>query len=480
MIFYFTGAGVPLFSDVERVFQGSAKANTLFFVCPTASANAVSVCFGLPNASATQEYAMTLLTESGIPHCVDDDGNPYNVWRLAVPAAITQKFGTVRVQFFVRDGDGATLASATNAFTVEQGVVPSTPDYVDGIDDAIEKIGEINTKLNNVYTKTQADALYDEKIAKTDIVDTTGDSSSKVMNQAAVTSAINARVKANPALTGSEADLSALEVGGTKYKVPQGGTGTEVEANPALSGSEADLTAIKVGGTKYKVGSVKVNPTLSSSEQDLLGLQVGSTKYKVTKVKANPTTKVSDADLTGIQVDGTTYKVTKVNANPTLSSSEQDLLGLQVGSTKYKVTKVSANPATTISDTRLTGLTVGSTKYRVSKVIANPVVSSSDQDLLGLQVDNTKYKVTKVVANPSASATVSLTKLKVGDTVYSVPQSGSSSSSGIETVKADGKTLSVSDKSVDIPVVSDTKAGVISADMKNIAFNVFVDDALLG
>ena len=278
MIFYFTGAGVPLFSDVERVFQGSAKANTLFFVCPTASANAVSVCFGLPDASATQEYAMTLLTESGISHCVDDDGNAYNVWRLAVPAAITQKFGTVRVQFFVRDGDGATLASATNSFTVEQGVVPSTPDYVEGIGDVADKISEINAKLDNVYTKTQADALYSEKIAKTDIAAATGNSSSKVMSQAAVTSAINARVKANPALTGSEAELSALEVGGTKYKVPQGGTGTEVEANPALSGSEADLTAIKVGGTKYKVPQggtgteVEANPTLSGSEAYLTAI----------------------------------------------------------------------------------------------------------------------------------------------------------------------------------------------------------------
>ena len=344
MIFYFTGAGVPLFSDVERVFQGSAKANTLFFVCPTASANAVSVCFGLPDASATQEYAMTLLTESGISHCVDDDGNAYNVWRLAVPAAITQKFGTVRVQFFVRDGDGATLASATNSFTVEQGVVPSTPDYVEGIGDVADKISEINAKLDNVYTKTQADALYSEKIAKTDIAAATGNSSSKVMSQAAVTSAINARVKANPALTGSEADLSALEVGGTKYKVPQGGTGTEVEANPTLSGSEADLTAIKVGGTKYKVP--------------------------------------------------------------------------QGG--------------------------------------------------------------TEVEANPSASATKTLSKIKVDGVVYSVPQSGGSSSSGIETVKVNGEALTVSAKAVNIPVVSDTKAGVISSEMKNIAFTVFVDDALQG
>ena len=64
--------------------------------------------------------------------------------------------------------------------------------------------------------------------------------------------------------------------------------------------------------------------------------------------------------------------------------------------------------------------------------------------------------------------------------VYSVPQSGGSSSSGIETVKVNGEALTVSSKAVNIPVVSDTKAGVISSEMKNIAFTVFVDDALLG
>ena len=119
-----------------------------------------------------------------------------------------------------------------------------------------------------------------------------------------------------------------------------------------------------------------------------------------------------------------------------------------------------------------------------TEVEANPALSGSEADLTAIKVGGTKYKVpqggTEVVANPSASATGTLSKIKVDGVVYSVPQSGGSSSSGIETVKVNGEALTVSSKAVNIPVVSDTKAGVISADMKNIAFAVFVDDALLG
>ena len=153
---------------------------------------------------------------------------------------------------------------------------------------------------------------------------------------------------------------------------------------------------------------------------------------------------------------------TEVEANPTLSGSEADLTAIKVGGTKYKVPQ-------------------GSTGTEVE---ANPTLSGSEADLTAIKVGGTKYKVpqggTEVEANPSASATKTLSKIKVDGVVYSVPQSGGSSSSGIETVKVNGEALTVSAKAVNIPVVSDTKAGVISSEMKNIAFTVFVDDALQG
>lgn len=65
---------------------------------------------------------------------------------------------------------------------------------------------------------------------------------------------IEGQVVANPELAGTEASLTGLEVGGTKYKVEQP---INVEANPTLAGTEADLESIEIGNTKYKVGGGK-------------------------------------------------------------------------------------------------------------------------------------------------------------------------------------------------------------------------------
>ena len=46
--------------------------------------------------------------------------------------------------------------------------------------------------------------------------------------------------------------LTANGTGGATWQDPAGG-GTEVVANPVLSGSESDLTGLEVAGTKYKV-----------------------------------------------------------------------------------------------------------------------------------------------------------------------------------------------------------------------------------
>ena len=62
---------------------------------------------------------------------------------------------------------------------------------------------------------------------------------------------IEGQVKANPTLAGTEASLTGLEVGGTKYKVEQP---INVVANPTLAGTEADLESIEIGETKYKIG----------------------------------------------------------------------------------------------------------------------------------------------------------------------------------------------------------------------------------
>lgn len=53
--------------------------------------------------------------------------------------------------------------------------------------------------------------------------------------------------------TGEEPEAEYITINNVTYKV--GGGGTEVVANPTLAGTEADLTGLQVGDTKYKVPS---------------------------------------------------------------------------------------------------------------------------------------------------------------------------------------------------------------------------------
>ena len=58
-------------------------------------------------------------------------------------------------------------------------------------------------------------------------------------------------------------------------------TSLSVVANPTLAGTEADLTGLEVNGTKYKVpAKVSANPSPAGSTE-LTGLQIGSDKYKI-------------------------------------------------------------------------------------------------------------------------------------------------------------------------------------------------------
>ena len=99
---------------------------------------------------------------------------------------------------------------------------------------------------------------------------------------------------------------------------------------------------------------------------------------------------------------------------------------------------VIANPTLGGTESKLTGLQVGETKYSVSEVIANPELAGSESKLNGLEVNGTKYSVSDVIAN-APNATQELGTLRVGDTVYSIPNE-------LPTVTSadDGKVLTAS------------------------------------
>lgn len=67
-------------------------------------------------------------------------------------------------------------------------------------------------------------------------VDTTPTANStNLITSGAVKTALDNQVKANPTLAGTESDLTGLEVGGTKYKVPSGGGGALTVTTPSIS-----------------------------------------------------------------------------------------------------------------------------------------------------------------------------------------------------------------------------------------------------
>ena len=117
------------------------------------------------------------------------------------------------------------------------------------------------TKLkvdNTVYNIPQGGGGSD-----INVVQTTGQSTTDVMSQNAVTEALNGKastsyVQGNP-LGSVTSTLNRLKIGDIIYTVPQGGGGgTTVVANPTLTGSEANLSGLQVGNTKYGIKALKV------------------------------------------------------------------------------------------------------------------------------------------------------------------------------------------------------------------------------
>ena len=81
-------------------------------------------------------------------------------------------------------------------------------------------------QMVSFYNSSFTGAQIDDAVSKARNPDTTPTANSTALiTSGAVKTALNAQVVANPTLAGTEADLTALQVGGTKYKVPSGGSG---------------------------------------------------------------------------------------------------------------------------------------------------------------------------------------------------------------------------------------------------------------
>ena len=154
MNFYVDSGGVVLHVDPERIFQGSANANTIRFVGAFASNLSVTTAFKLPNGVWTVPQKMTLSAQ--LPGIQMPDGTQFNTWEYKIPATVTENYGAVNVQFFVygdTGGTGGQIASAMSSFEVEKGVPITLPDPTD----------DYNTLLTQILsTLSQLQGFYDD------------------------------------------------------------------------------------------------------------------------------------------------------------------------------------------------------------------------------------------------------------------------------------------------------------------------------
>ena len=161
MNFYVDSGGVVLHVAPERIFQGSANANTIRFIGAFASNLPVLVAFKLPNGVWTTPQSMGFSAQlSGVE---TKDGVQFNTWEYQIPQVVTENYGTVNVQFYVygdAGGTGGQIASAMSSFVVEKGVPITLPDPMDDYQTLLTQIlavlsqiqGEIGDLPNNYVT----------------------------------------------------------------------------------------------------------------------------------------------------------------------------------------------------------------------------------------------------------------------------------------------------------------------------------------
>ncbi len=150
MNFYVDSGGVVLHVDPERIFQGSANANTIRFIGAFAPNLPVLVAFKLPNGVWTTPQSMGFSAQlSGVE---TKDGVQFNTWEYQIPQVVTENYGTVNVQFYVygdAGGTGGQIASAMSSFVVEKGVPITLPDPTDDYQTLLTQILAVLSQIQS-------------------------------------------------------------------------------------------------------------------------------------------------------------------------------------------------------------------------------------------------------------------------------------------------------------------------------------------
>jgi len=146
MIFYFDAFGNLLGNLVDRIYQGSNQANSIYFIAPITKDADVYVKFHIPNGEVTAKYPLSLYSGDKVNKIdlFSSKNEQCNIWRAKIPFAVTKLSGNVGLQFFAVLA-GQTVSTASITFTVEKGV------YKENVSDELsytELIDRVNTLIN--------------------------------------------------------------------------------------------------------------------------------------------------------------------------------------------------------------------------------------------------------------------------------------------------------------------------------------------
>ncbi len=147
MIFYFNSVGAPVWFTPERIFQGSNKANDLYFVSPSPPQNVVTAEFLLPDGKTFGPELMTFCEDA--PLLKDNNGNSLYVWHRILPQSVTALSGGVSVQFKIASAGGEILATAAGDFLVERGVSAQEPEQGDSYRTVIDFVAKLSGDVEN-------------------------------------------------------------------------------------------------------------------------------------------------------------------------------------------------------------------------------------------------------------------------------------------------------------------------------------------
>lgn len=151
-------------------------------------------------------------------------------------------------------------------------------------------------------------------------------------------------VVANPTESGT-VDLTKLKVGDTTYNIPQGGGGSDVDvvqttgqSTTAVMSQKAVTDELNNKVDKVTGKGLSSNDFTTAEKTKLAGIETGAEVNEIDTITAgeNVTVSKSGKNVT-ISATGGGGSGTTVVANPTLTGNETNLTALQVGATKYGI-----------------------------------------------------------------------------------------------------------------------------------------------